>query len=1587
MPLDENRYRDKRMQTGRAGKAMRNRVLEALRSGEVAYDWPSAPWSLKKMETDRARMFEEQVPEDPVERVRYIEAEQERLQNLVGEKGPRREFGVRNARLDAMRSAWHARNPAAQADEAFEQSQKPQMAGDGGPAKPSSPREAGGEARLDKGAQGGSEGLSPEDRSMFRQGDPEFGMKGSEVGAQAAGLRIREPNPEPVIRMGDATGFYDAGMRMPYNAPKWLRETWELMDMPVEALQRQMLQLGGGMIEGLQNAGHSLDLGYLSLKKAFPGLSEMESAYYEAINSPDYDPITQSSWGVVVQRPEDFGSSITRTVGQFAPLFIAGVSAMRGLGLGGASVSGAVSRDIVAGAVTDFAVFNAMEGNLHTMMRELGLENEWTQWMDASETDSHMDGKLRNMIEGALLTAGVEGAFRFGRWMSRKGEMLGEQARHLADSIVRASRATRELRELRFRAMQEDAMRELDESARGRSGTLYSMPGVSPQEMKNLIKLAYSSIARRAMKVEDFVMEWGTKRNYGAEAAQRAWEEAEKAILEGNDPTRRIFSRLTENVMRMPPKQPIDQYINSIKNHKDIKRNEVEFSGVLEWLEERKRMGVPTVRQDIVEYLGDMPVEVHLKILGHHEGKTGPEPILYNKDPVGFRAENGAVEEVLPLDYDAMRNVFIEDRLNTVHEREVAFQETELRANIDDEAMARVVSEKGDLTRAQMMGDIYRAFFGDEDDALQVPLRDDEVATWINTEDLDATMRHSRHVIGLDRKPKREWTRQDKLALAEESYYNYRRRRAATHKKALLEQSDIPAEATRIADETVARERSKMEAMFPIERFWVKARRPKAPDDESVIVIYERGDDGGTYLLDGHQYAEFESAINNEGPLDGLGYLHRNHIDQGGNSTAIRSFYRDYASRHPEVMQDVPVGTGKFQRWTVNPSADNYEELVFRWEQDPKFETLRRRRDALNDATRDLVDSGELDESVVDAWRTGGLKPEEAPHPSLKELAELRQEAMEASPTLEKPRQPYQGTGLNVHWGVHDVWAHYRAAVHADADGRVGGHLEETQSDWMGMDYGKTNRWFDQREVNRLSDELRVRQDAIGKFRQRVRQEMNDVSRDRDVGIAIENIKIRGVDNEDTLFVEWFGSNADRPMRFNEAVERLAGNDPRVPMKHALFDALEAIAAGVSNSRLGFDEILRNAVTEYRTEMARSMEKGTMPRPPGEYFDMDEFPASMKGPQDALWPVRRLFQNVYDAADRTVSMYPDILQHEKELNRLRRLKYDVESSVYRPPGAEDNLWQEFTIRHFLHRMVNVHNVDYVDVVTGQWESFNWGNSPIAFKVEGDSLIVGFASRPRPSPHRLDDDTLDRVHDEVMKMSPGNVSGVFMDPTDDSAVRSMIQLRSREIDLTMDRDAIFEALRGAFSGIQATNKWQTEAWAGRLMKMLDEGATDGKFDPFKEGRSQNYDDKNPKMMQKAIERYTEGKEEKKLAKKYVGKRNWAQIDGKPIEISSGKWEFSLSPYVAGHMGTSYMYVVKASDYDEALRLAQEMAQMPVWRFDIPPSARKNLKGPIHILEFAGMGVGAAAASAIHEKRGVPIQTPPPVGEEAPNATPR
>jgi hypothetical protein len=104
---------------------------------------------------------------------------------------------------------------------------------------------------------------------------------------------------------------------------------------------------------------------------------------------------------------------MTEGVSRFITGFAGPAKFLKGAGLSGSLVKTSL-KGLGAGAVADLTVFDPAEGRLSDMLVEFDsplLNNAVTQYLASDESDSEMEGRLKNVLEGMALGGIFESVF------------------------------------------------------------------------------------------------------------------------------------------------------------------------------------------------------------------------------------------------------------------------------------------------------------------------------------------------------------------------------------------------------------------------------------------------------------------------------------------------------------------------------------------------------------------------------------------------------------------------------------------------------------------------------------------------------------------------------------------------------------------------------------------------------------------------------------------------------------------------------------------------------------------------------------------------------------------------------------------------------------------------------------------------------------------------------------------------------------------------------------------------------------------------------------------------------------------------
>lgn len=131
-----------------------------------------------------------------------------------------------------------------------------------------------------------------------------------------------------------------------------------------------------------------------------------------------YDPVAKPKTGT---------GAVTRSVSEFLTGFVPALKGLRAVG-----ATGKVLAPMTAGAIADFSVRDPHEARLSNVWKEAGLpDNLLTDYLASDPSDSAIEGRFKNALEGAGLGTATEGILLGARALraSKGVKALGDQER------------------------------------------------------------------------------------------------------------------------------------------------------------------------------------------------------------------------------------------------------------------------------------------------------------------------------------------------------------------------------------------------------------------------------------------------------------------------------------------------------------------------------------------------------------------------------------------------------------------------------------------------------------------------------------------------------------------------------------------------------------------------------------------------------------------------------------------------------------------------------------------------------------------------------------------------------------------------------------------------------------------------------------------------------------------------------------------------------------------------------------------------------------------------------------------------------
>ncbi len=183
--------------------------------------------------------------------------------------------------------------------------------------------------------------------------------------------------------------------------------------------QDMFLSIPQGVVNAVEEQGDFLDENIVSLGGFEFGDKDGKLSFQDFI--PKYIP--PSKWKSeeyskkrqlpVFHKPETLAGNMTEGVSRFITGFAGPAKFLKGAGLSGSLIKTSL-RGLSAGAVADLTVFDPNEGRLSDMLVQFDsplLNNAVTQYLATDESDSEMEGRLKNVLEGMALGGIFESVF------------------------------------------------------------------------------------------------------------------------------------------------------------------------------------------------------------------------------------------------------------------------------------------------------------------------------------------------------------------------------------------------------------------------------------------------------------------------------------------------------------------------------------------------------------------------------------------------------------------------------------------------------------------------------------------------------------------------------------------------------------------------------------------------------------------------------------------------------------------------------------------------------------------------------------------------------------------------------------------------------------------------------------------------------------------------------------------------------------------------------------------------------------------------------------------------------------------------
>ena len=146
-------------------------------------------------------------------------------------------------------------------------------------------------------------------------------------------------------------------------------------------------------------------------------INETSNFAYDTVNGaakmmgseglPDENPFRLPEY-----KPTSMAGEITSGITQFATGFIGAGKFLKAFklaeGLGAMGKAGEFAHASLQGAIADFVVFDPHEHRFSNLLKDMGVESQFTDYLASDPTDSAAEGRFKNAVEGLALGAATE---------------------------------------------------------------------------------------------------------------------------------------------------------------------------------------------------------------------------------------------------------------------------------------------------------------------------------------------------------------------------------------------------------------------------------------------------------------------------------------------------------------------------------------------------------------------------------------------------------------------------------------------------------------------------------------------------------------------------------------------------------------------------------------------------------------------------------------------------------------------------------------------------------------------------------------------------------------------------------------------------------------------------------------------------------------------------------------------------------------------------------------------------------------------------------------------------------------------------